>query len=145
MATVPTYQDFMEPCLQALKGAGTIHRNVITDKVYDIAGLSEEQRRQMLDSGRQTRAKSRVWWALSYLKQAGAVGNPKRGYYCITERGESLLTAPARPINNKLLKQFDEFQNFLRRSFQQEVDHSDVTWQSALHEVRGYMQELKTV
>lgn len=116
MATVPTYQEFMEPTLKVLRGAGLLHKDIITAKVADLVGLTSEQRQVMLPSGRAFTYRSRVWWSLSYLKQAGAVNNPKRGHYSITERGESLLEAPQRPINNKMLKQFPEFQGFLQRA-----------------------------
>lgn len=115
MASIPNYQFFMDPCLKVLSGSGDLHNKVIVDRVSDLVGLTEEQRQMMLQSGRSTTVKSRIYWALAYMKQAGAVGNPKRGFYCITERGESLLTSEDRPINRELLKQFDEFQEFLKR------------------------------
>ena len=70
MNVLPTYQQFMEPCLQALTGSGLMSKTAIIQQVSDLMGLTEEQRQTMLESGKATIARSRISWALAYLKQA---------------------------------------------------------------------------
>ena len=70
----------------------------------------------MLDSGKSTVARSRISWALAYLKQAAAINNPSRGHYEITQRGQELLNSPERPIDTRMLGRFEEFQDFRERS-----------------------------
>jgi restriction system protein len=113
---LPNYQQFMEPCLKVLSGGGLISKPDLVGKVSDLVGLSEEQRQVMLDSGKSTIARSRISWALAYMKQAGVVDNPRRGFYTITERGQGLLDAPERPISTKMLDRFEEFRDFRQRS-----------------------------
>lgn len=88
----------------------------IIEAVCDHVGLTEQQRQEMLDSGKSTVARSRISWALAYLKQAAAIMNPTRGHYEITQRGEELLDSPERPIDTRLLGRFEEFQDFRERS-----------------------------
>lgn len=88
----------------------------IIDGVCDHVGLTEEQRQEMLDSGKSTVARSRISWALAYLKQAAAINNPSRGHYEITQRGQELLDSPERPIDTRMLGRFEEFQDFRERS-----------------------------
>ena len=88
----------------------------IIDGVCDHVGLTEEQRQEMLDSGKSTVARSRISWALAYQKQAAAINNPSRGHYEITQRGQELLDSPERPIDTRMLGRFEEFQDFRERS-----------------------------
>lgn len=106
----------MEPCLKVLSGGGLTAKQELVEKVSDEVGLTDEQRQEMLDSGKATIARSRISWALAYMKQAAVVDNPRRGFYTITERGQALLASPDRPINTKSLEQFEEFLDFKQRS-----------------------------
>ena len=116
MERIPNYQFFMEPCLTILAGSGVMPKARIIEGVCDQVGLSEEQRQEMLDSGKSTVTRSRISWALAYLKQAAAISNPKRGHYEITKRGQELLDISERPIDTKMLGRFEEFQDFRERS-----------------------------
>jgi restriction system protein len=116
MKDIPNYQYFMEPCLAVLSGSGLLPKKKIIEQVSDRVGLTEEQRHRMLESGKATVARSRISWALAYLKQAAVIDNPQRGFYQITERGRTLLKDSARPIDSKLLAQFSEFQEFIERA-----------------------------
>lgn len=88
----------------------------VVKRVSDQVGLTKEQQQELLESQKATVARSRISWALAYMKQAGVVENPKRGFYQISERGQALLSSSERPINTKLLEQFEEFQEFKQRS-----------------------------
>jgi restriction system protein len=79
-------------------------------------GLTEEERTRLLPSGKTPVIRSRTGWALAYLKQAGLVASPRRGWYEITEAGkETLASHPAR-LDNEYLTRFEAFRAFRQRS-----------------------------
>lgn len=77
--------------------------------------MSEEERNLLLPSGKQTTIANRIHWARSYMKQAGLVHNPRRGWYELTDRGKSVLEDETINLNSKYLKRFDEYQEFKAR------------------------------
>jgi restriction system protein len=56
-----------------------------------------------------------VGWARSYLKQAGLLASPRRGYFTITQAGRDLLATEPPKINLALLEQYPEFVEFRTR------------------------------
>jgi restriction system protein len=114
--TIPDYQAFMRPVLQVLSdGQERQIRAVVTD-VADLLDLSDDDRTELMDNGRETILKSRVGWAVQYLSQAKAVTRVKRGVYAGNERGEFLLESCAEGVGKHDLLQFEDFQQFLTRS-----------------------------
>jgi restriction system protein len=111
---IPDYQSLMRPVLEC---ARTEQRKIsdVVEEISDRLGLNEEERQQMLPSGKQTTIANRVHWARSYMKQAGLVRNIRRGWYELTERGKSILDNPNISLDSKYLEQFDEFQEFKSR------------------------------
>lgn len=76
----------------------------------------ENELRELTPSGQKPLFHDRIAWALTYLKHAGALRQPKRGVYQITSRGRTLLEdCPAR-VDNSVLRQFQDFRDFMARS-----------------------------
>jgi len=71
--------------------------------ISDDLNLTDAEREEMLPSGKQTKIANRVHWARSYLKQAGLVRNPKRGWFEITERGRGIADDQSIEINKNFL------------------------------------------
>ena len=119
---IPDYQSIMLPLLR-LAGDGSIYqlRNVIEQLAAEFE-LSDEERRELLPSGQQSTFDNRVGWARTYLKKAGLLEMPKRGYLQITERGKTVLADAPVEISTRYLRQFPEFVNFknTRRSNNEE-------------------------
>lgn len=113
---VPDYQSLMLPVLrQASKGEVRIGDAV--EHLSEQLGLSDEDRAELLPSGKQTVMANRVHWAKTYLKQAGLVESTRRAHFKITERGLAALAKNPQKIDNTYLAQFPEFIEFkLRRS-----------------------------
>jgi restriction system protein len=87
--------------------------------------IGEDERRELLPSGRQPVFDNRVGWARTYLKKAGLLDSTRRGYVAITERGQiALLQFPDR-IDNKSLEQFPEFIEFQNATRTREAPESD--------------------
>ena len=119
---IPDYQALMRPVLECAKD----HEVKIGDIVDPLANrfeLSEEEREELLPSGKQTRFANRVHWAKSYLKQGGLVKPTKRGHFVITDRGRAALADTGAEINKAYLEQFEEFKEFQART--READGPD--------------------
>ena len=90
MSDMPTWEGFQIPVLRALADGSTRTRREMSDLTADILGLSEGQRRVLLESGQPMFA-NRVGWALSFLTRVGALSRPTRGHYTITAAGREIL------------------------------------------------------
>ncbi len=77
--------------------------------------LSDDERRELLPSGQQPTFDNRAHWARTYLKQAGVLHSPRRGYFKITSRGLDVLRDAPDRIDVDFLSQFDEFLEFRSR------------------------------
>ena len=112
---IPDFQSLMRPVLEvASEGEMSIGKTV--GLLADKFGLTEEQRQELLPSGKQSRFTNRVHWAKSYLKQAGLVTDTKRAHFIISERGKASLENAEALINVSYLEQFDEFKEFRGRT-----------------------------
>lgn len=112
---IPDYQTLMLPVMQ-LAADNAEHK--FSEAVQSLAikfSLSDEELTELLPSGTQAVFSNRVGWAKSYLKQAGLLVTPKRGYFRITDKGQTLLASNPPKINVALLEQFPEFQAFRNR------------------------------
>jgi|SRR5579871_314224 len=109
---IPDYQSLMLPILK-IAGDGNQHstRETIT-LLADQFGLTDAERKQMLASGVASVFDDRFGWARYYLKRAGLLQNPRRGYFQITDRGKAVLAKQPQKIDVKLLRQFPEFEEF---------------------------------
>lgn len=108
---IPNYQQFMRPFLeiaQAANGNEVKLRDVI-NKLADKFNLTEQDKAETLPSGKQSILDNRVGWARTYLTKAGLLEVTRRAHFIITERGVTALKDKQAVIDNKYLKQFDEF------------------------------------
>lgn len=109
---IPDYQSIMLPLLR-LAGDGETHRmRDAIDKLANEFGLSEEERRELLPSGKQPTFDNRVGWARTYMAKAGLLESPKRGHFRLTERGREVLSKNPPAINLTFLEQFEDFVKF---------------------------------
>jgi restriction system protein len=112
--TIPDYQSLMLPVLVAAAD-GEVRVGAVVEQLAEKIGLSDEEKAQLLPSGRQTLFANRVHWAKTYMAQAGLVENTRRGYFQITSRGQQALAGNPPYIDNAFLNQFEEFQEFKKR------------------------------
>jgi restriction system protein len=111
---IPDYQSCMLPFLRFL-GDGTEHSlSEAEDAIAKHFAVSKEDRAVLLPSGQQGVFRNRIGWARTYLKKAGLVEAPKRGTFRITTRGKSVLASKPEKIDAKFLRQFPEFQEFIK-------------------------------
>ena len=113
---IPDYQTLMLPLLK-LACDGAVHSK--RDTVPQLAlqfGLSEEEQKELLPSGKQGIFDNRVGWARSYLKQALLIESVQRGQFRISERGKQVLGKNPVRVDNAFLSKFPEFVEFKRRA-----------------------------
>ena len=112
--TIPNYKSLMLPVLKRA-AAGEVKIGDVVEQLVDDLGLTQEERAQLLPSGRQTTFANRVHWAKTYLKQAGLLEITRRAHFQISDRGQEVLASNPDKIDNELLGQFDEFKDFRTR------------------------------
>jgi restriction system protein len=104
MAT-PDFQQCMRPFLAALSDGEVHHFNEAYEKVCQHFDVSDEEKRQLLPSGKQTVVRNRCGWARTYMKKAGLVLDPKRSHVQITPLGQQVLKDKPDYFNVKYLKE----------------------------------------
>lgn len=110
--SIPDYQSLMLPLL-ILAADGEEHSiREARDHLAASLGLTDQERAELLPSGRQPVFDNRVAWAKTYLQQAGLLNAPRRAYFQITNRGLQLLAEKPDSITTKLLDRFPEFVEF---------------------------------
>ena len=108
------------------------------DAIHSLASefsLTDEEKNEFLPSGQQTVFTNRVGWACTYLKKAGLLLSPRRGYFQITERGRSVVQENPPAVNVKYLEKFPEFVQFKSiRKEKQESEESESSLRQTPHE-----------
>jgi restriction system protein len=101
--TIPDFQALMRPLLDLhADGLEHVNRDLINTLAQQL-GLTDEQRREMLPSGRAKLFDNRVGWAKTYIANAGLIESPRRAVSTITERGRQVLSTYQGPINLRFL------------------------------------------
>ncbi len=81
----------------------------VTISLSDQFQLTDEERSRVSNKSGQGVMYNRTAWAKTYLKMAGLIEQPKRGFFKISERGERILKDSPPSINMKYLEQFAEY------------------------------------
>src|SRR5260370_34225149 len=88
---VPDYQSLMLPFLKIAADGSEHHLSEIIETLAQQFDVSDQDRKEMLPSGRQQRFDNRVRWACTYLAKAHLVTRTGRSRFRITERGIEVL------------------------------------------------------
>ena len=112
---IPDYQFLMLPVLKASDN-GEVRIGAVVESLADDLKLTDDERAQLLPSGKQTVFSNRVHWAKSYLSKAQLVELTRRGHFIITPLGQSVLQQNPAGIDNRFLEQFEGFRQFRERS-----------------------------
>ena len=111
--TVPGYQMFMLPLVKLASDEAEHTVNEAIETLAVQLHLTEEDRRELLPSGQEPRFDNRVGWARTYLTKARLLEATGRGRFRITERGRDVLASHPQGIDNRFLRQFPEFLEFV--------------------------------
>lgn len=111
---IPDYQSLMLPVL-TLASKGEIKAANAVARLAEQLGLSQDEREELLPSGKQAIFANRVHWAKTYLKQAGLLRYPRRGHFEITDRGREIILNPPSRLDSAYLERFKDFKEFRDR------------------------------
>ena len=114
----------MKPLLEVLKVNGEMSRQEAVEAVVQKVGLTPEQLAEVQVSDSKSKARARVGWASSYLRVAGALSGPRRGYFALGPNAETLLNL-ARPIKRADLTGFKEWMEHEANKAQQSIANSE--------------------
>ena len=109
---VPDFQSFMLPLLRRCADCEEHPPAYFRAKLSGDLKVSEEETKEKLPSGRQTKYENRIYWAAIYLHRAECLERVRRGVFKITSRGQKLLSDRPDQITVQLLNQFPEFKIF---------------------------------
>ena len=101
---IPDFQQCMRPFLAALEDSQIHHFNDGYEAVCKHFNVSEDERRKLLPSGKQTYVRNRCGWANTYMKKAGLITSPERSHVQITQRGLQVLEDKPDGFKVKYLK-----------------------------------------
>jgi len=110
---IPDFQSTILPVLKYLSDGKERSNQEIYDALENQFDMTEEEKKELLPSGKQRVIINRIAWAKSYLKQANLVEAVKRGYYKITDAGmDVVFNKNPDKIDINYLMQFPSFVAF---------------------------------
>jgi len=118
--SIPDYQTCMLPVLKKAEH-GEVKISTVIEELSDEFGLTDDEKAELLPSGKQTIIANRIHWAKSYLKQAGLVEVTKRAHFIISDRGRKVLAENPSSIDAKMLEKYEDFQDFKNRKNTRDV------------------------
>lgn len=110
---IPDYQSLMLPVLKAASDGAEHRISNIIETIADQIGLTEAEREELLPSGKQPIVSNRIHWAKTYLVRAKLLEPTRRSFFRITDRGRLVLSENLPRIDNRVLRQFPEFEAFV--------------------------------
>lgn len=109
---VPDFQSIMLPFLLFSSDGNEHTPREAVEFLANEFSLSEAERQELLPSGTQRIFENRVSWTKTHLLKAGLLESPRRSYFKITERGQSIIVRKPNQINQAFLRQFPEYVEF---------------------------------
>lgn len=128
---VPDFQSFFKPLLEMAADGKEHSMKEARELIARNMNLSEEDMKELLPSGAQTKYDNRIAWAKSYFVQAKVLESPRRAYFRITDRGFDLLKKGYERIDVKSLNQYPEFVEFhtMKAAASTEINSEQATLQ----------------
>ncbi len=128
---IPDYQTLMLPLLESLADQQPHKIRELTDVLANTFHLTDDERQELLPSGRQSMFANRVGWARTYMGKAGLLETVSRGTVRITPQGTDVLASHLDRIDRPFLMRFESFREFQKPAPQQATKHSQPTQTSA--------------
>ncbi|MBQ4496806.1 MAG: restriction endonuclease [Spirochaetaceae bacterium] len=109
---IPDYQTCMLPLLKFAADNAEHKFSDAVSYLSDLFNLTKEEREELLPSKTQDVISNRIGWARTYMKKAGLLEDTRRGYFKITDRGQSVISENLEKLSTKYLTKYDEFKAF---------------------------------
>jgi restriction system protein len=124
--SIPDFQTIMLPLLQLAGDDDDHYIHDAVNKLGDRFSLTDEEKSSLLPSGQQPIFYNRVGWARTYLKKAGLIEDPRRGYFHITKQGKAVLKEDLGRIDMQFLRKFPEYVEFRKITKDPEQVNADI-------------------
>jgi hypothetical protein len=102
---IPDIQSIMLPIMKIVSDKEEHTSKDILNELILTFDLSDDEKNQLLQGGKQTVFQNMVAWAKAHLNMAGLLVSPRKGCIRITESGLSLLEKKPAKIDFETLKQ----------------------------------------
>jgi len=112
---IPKFNQTMLPILEAISDEKEYSLPEMVDILTPVFKVSEEELKETSSNGASLFYNKVGWWK-SYLKQAGLIQYPKRGYFTITDEWKKVLSEWLTEITVKYLKKYPSFLAFIAPS-----------------------------
>ncbi|MBR6570455.1 MAG: restriction endonuclease [Clostridia bacterium] len=109
---VPKFFEFLPVVLRLLLDSNEKAVKQIREEAIVAMGLSEEDCKELLPSGRQRTVDNRINWAVTYLKNAGLITAVRRGVYLITSDGKCAYAEVGDKLDLSYLERYESFRSF---------------------------------
>lgn len=78
---IPDFQSLMLPLLKVVADGREYRLRDAVELLTEEFHLTNEERQQLLPSGRYSTFDNRIAWAKTYLKKAGLIDQPRRAFF----------------------------------------------------------------
>nr|BBH87349.1 hypothetical protein KTC_21000 [Thermosporothrix sp. COM3] len=113
---IPDYQNLMLPLLKIAADGNEHTLSEVIEILAQQFHLSDQERKELLPSGKRRRFDNRVHWARTYLVKANLLAATGRAKFRLTEQGSRVLKSNPPRIDVQFLEQFPEFMEFQNKS-----------------------------
>lgn len=110
---IPKYNEMYKEVLVVLNKHEELKLLDLTNEVSNLLNLSDNDKNQTLNNGKQTIIYYRLGWTKTYLAKAGLLETIRRGVFKITAEGKKVLESDVR-ITNEYLMKYKSFAEFLK-------------------------------
>lgn len=136
---IPDYQNIMLPLLKLASDKKEHSMREAIEFLASFFKVSKTELQELLPSGQQRIFDNRVGWARTYLKKAGLLDSPKRGFFIITDKGLSVLKSNLQKITVEFLRQYPEFVEFQTiKKGSKEIEDGEISVQQTPEESLEY-------
>lgn len=112
---IPTYAVLVGPILEFLASGKSYHKKDLITPMAEKFNLTEEEKHQLLPSGRQARLYNRIDWACFEMKMAGFV-KIESAIVSITDEGKNILEQNPDKVDYKVLKDTSKYKEYQQRT-----------------------------
>lgn len=109
----------------------------------DQFNLSEEDKKELLPSGKQPTFSNRVAWSKVHLSKASLVENIQRGVFKITDRGMQVLAENPERIDIKYLNKFASFLEFRSGGKKKEAKSKEEDEKTPIEQIEDSYQDFR--
>ena len=133
---IPDFETIMLPLLKIVSDGKEWSMRELEKVLMEKFNLSDEEKHHLKSSSKhETLFQNRMRWARFYLKKAGLLVDPRRGFTKIIERGLEVVKKNPDKIDIEYLKQFPEFVEFYTRSASKKQENISASAQTPEDEI----------